>query len=71
MVNEEILSELQRFINVLLKSHNLQVHSLSESIKCCINLLGNVPASKEPIFEYFERIFDTSVSLYIASLEVS
>lgn len=71
MVNEEILKELERFINILDNSQNLQVNSFPETIQCCINLLGNVPASKEPIFEYFERIFETSVSMYLNTLEVN
>lgn len=43
---------------------------LSHLVHCGLNLLHNLPASKDAVFEYFTIFFDASVAGYVKLMEV-
>lgn len=71
MVKQPILTELEHFINGVSNFYTLPPNALVKLSQCSLNLLENLPASRDAVFEYFALIFDTSVSNYVQTIEVS
>lgn len=71
MVKQPILSELETFISGVANFYTLPPSALVKLSQCSLSLLENLPASRDAVFEYFALIFDTSVSNYVQSFEVS
>lgn len=70
MVKQPILSELESFISGVANFYTLPSNALVKLSQCSLNLLENLPASRDAVFEYFALIFDRSVSNYVQSFEV-
>lgn len=71
MVKQPILAELEYFINGVSNLYSLPPNVLAKLAQCSLNLLENLPASREAVFEYFALLFDASVGGYVKSQDVS
>lgn len=71
MVKQPILVELEYFINGVSNFYSLPTNALPQLSQCSLNLLENLPASREAVFEYFHLLFDASVGNYMKLIEVS
>lgn len=70
MAKQPILTELEYFIKGATTISSLSPSALGHLVHCGLNLLKNLPASKEAVFEYFTIFFDASVTDYLQLLEV-
>lgn len=71
MAKQPILTELEYFIKGATTICSLSPSSLGHLVHCGLNLLQNLPASKEAVFEYFSVFFDASVAGYVQLVEVN
>lgn len=71
MVKQPILVELEYFINGVANFYSLPANALPQLSQCSLNLLENLPASREAVFEYFALLFDASVGNYMKLIDVS
>lgn len=70
MAKQPILTELEYFIKGATTICSLSPSALGHLVHCGLNLLQNLPASKEAVFEYFSVFFDASVAGYVQLVEV-
>lgn len=70
MSKQPILTELGYFIKGATTICSLSPSALGHLVHCGLNLLQNLPASKEAVFEYFFMFFDVSVAGYVQLVEV-
>lgn len=70
MAKQPILAELEFFINGATTVNSINPSAQSHLIHCGLNLLHNLPASKEAVFEYFSIFFDSAVAAYVKLIEV-
>lgn len=71
MAKQPILKELEYFVNGATAASTINPSGLSHLVHCGLNLLHNLPASKDAVFEYFTIFFDASVAGYVKLMEVS
>lgn len=71
MAKQPILKELEHFVNGATAASTISPSHLSHLVHCGLNLLHNLPASKDAVFEYFTIFFDASVAGYVKLMEVS
>lgn len=71
MAKQPILKELEYFVNGATTAATINPSGLSHLVHCGLNLLHNLPASKDAVFEYFTIFFDASVAGYVKLIEVS
>lgn len=71
MAMQPILKELEYFVNGATTATSISPSGLSHLVHCGLNLLRNLPASKDAVFEYFTIFFDASVAGYVKLIEVS
>lgn len=71
MAKQPILKELEYFVNGATTATSISPSGLSHLVHCGLNLLQNLPASKDAVFEYFTIFFDASVAGYVKLIEVS
>lgn len=71
MAKQPILKELEYFVNGATAASTINPSGLSHLVHCAFNLLHNLPASKDAVFEYFTIFFDASVAGYVKLMEVS
>lgn len=71
MAKQPVLAELEYFISGATSASTLNSSRLAHLVHCGLNLLQNLPASKEAVFEYFTIFFDVSVAGYVKLIEVS
>lgn len=71
MAKQPILKELEYFVNGATAASTINPSGLSHLVHCGFNLLHNLPASKDAVFEYFTIFFDASVAGYVKLMEVS
>lgn len=71
MAKQPILKELEYFVNGATAAATINPTGLSHLVHCGLNLLHNLPASKDAVFEYFTIYFDASVAGYVKLMEVS
>lgn len=71
MAKQPILNELEYFINGATTSSIKKASEHHYLVNCGLKLLGNLPASKDVVFEYFTVFFDASVGGYVKLMEVS
>lgn len=71
MAKQPILTELEYFIKGATAICSLSPSALGHLVHCGLNLLQNLPASKEAVFEYFSVFFDASVAGYVQLVEVN
>lgn len=70
MAKQPILKELEYFVNGATTAATISPSGLSHLVHCGLNLLHNLPASKDAVFEYFTIFFDASVAGYVKLMEV-
>lgn len=70
MAKQPILKELEYFVNGATTATSISPSGLSHLVHCGLNLLNNLPASKDAVFEYFTIFFDASVAGYVKLIEV-
>ncbi|XP_055383717.1 integrator complex subunit 5 [Condylostylus longicornis] len=68
MIKQPILAELKQFIFSLanFRGHPKNVTSM-QLVRSSLNLLENLPAAREVVFEYFSLVFDISVGNFMSS----
>lgn len=71
MAKQPILKELEYFVNGATVASTINPTGLSHLVHCGLNLLHNLPASKDAVFEYITIFFDASVAGYVKLMEVS
>lgn len=71
MAKQPILKELEYFVNGATAASTINPSGLSHLVHYGLNLLHNLPASKDAVFEYFTIFFDASVAGYVKLMEVS
>lgn len=71
MAKQQILAELEYFVKGATTNCSLSPSALGHLVRCGLNLLRNLPAAKEAVFEYFTVFFDASVAGYIQLFDVS
>lgn len=71
MVKQPILVELEHFLSGVANFYTLSPNASAKLAQCSLNLLENLPASREAVFEYFAILFDASVGNYVKSIDVS
>lgn len=71
MAKQPILKELENFVDGATKAATKSPSDLSKLVHSGLNLLQNLPASKDAVFEYFTIFFDASVAGYVKLMEVS
>lgn len=71
MAKQPILKELEYFVNGATTATSISPSGQSHLVHCGLNLLHNLPASKDAVFEYFTIFFDASVAGYVKLIEVS
>lgn len=70
MAKQPILKELEYFVNGATTASTISPSGLSHLVHCGLNLLHNLPASKDAVFEYFTIFLDASVAGYVKLIEV-
>lgn len=71
MAKQPILKELEYFVNGATTATSINPSALSHLVHCGLNLLHNLPSSRDAVFEYFTIFFDASVAGYVKLIEVS
>lgn len=71
MAKQPILKELEYFLNGATTAISINPSALSHLVQCGLNLLHNLPSSRDAVFEYFTIFFDASVAGYVKLIEVS
>lgn len=70
MAKQPILKELEYFVGGATTAATISPSGLSHLVHCGLNLLHNLPASKDAVFEYFTIFFDAAVAGYVKLMEV-
>lgn len=71
-MTKPILSELKFFVNGVSNIYRgLPPDVSAQLVKCSLNLLEDLPSSREAVLEYFSMVFDSSVGNYIVFIEVN
>lgn len=71
MAKQPILTALEYFVKGATTINSLSPSALGHLVHCGLNLLQNLPASKELVFEYFSVYFDAAVVNYMQLHDVS
>lgn len=72
MIKQNLLSELQFFVNGVSNFHrSISPETTQKLVKCSLNLLMELPNSRELVFEFFSLVFDVSVGNYVMMFDVS
>lgn len=71
MAKKPILTELNDFIKGATAIYSLSPSDLGLLVHGGLNLLQNLPASKDAVFEYFSIFFNASVAGYVQLVEVN
>lgn len=69
-MSKPILQELKFFVNGVSNTRNLPPDAALQLVKCSLNLLENLPSSREAVLEYYSMVFDTSVHNYMRFIAV-
>lgn len=70
-MTKPILNELKFFVNGVSNIYRgLPPDVSAQLVKCSLNLLEDLPSSREAVLEYFSMVFDASVGNYIIFIEV-
>lgn len=71
MIKQPIIVDLQNFVNGVSNVRDLNISGSPQLVKCSLNLLENLPACRDLVFEFFSVVFDHYVGKYIDYIEVS
>lgn len=70
-MTKPILQELKFFVNGVSNVHRGLPHDVAlQLVKCSLNLLENLPSSREAVLEYYSMVFDASVHNYMRFIAV-
>lgn len=70
MIKQPILDELNYFVTMSQHRGFLSKEVNSQLVSCSLRLLEDLVVSREAVLEYFSKVFDTNIQIYISFLEV-
>lgn len=65
MIKQPILAELKFFVSSVSTLSNNSKEISPQLVRVSLNLLNDLPASRDVVFEYFSHVFDTIVTNYV------
>lgn len=71
MAKQPILKELEYFVNGATTVSSINPSTLSHLVHCGLNLLNNLPSSRDAVFEFLTIYFDVTVAGYVKLIEVN
>lgn len=70
MLKQPILDELNYFVSMSQHRGFVSKEVTSQLVSCSLRLLEDLVVSREAVLEYFSKVFDTNIQIYISFLEV-